>query len=211
MSNQHADKRSVSTDALETLGMIIGPNEKRDAIHLAVDPAIAVEVLQPGQDVGFVEGGVGVCNDPVGIVDPFLTNPVMPGERFWLVVYPRKITSLRHVWSHPSFKDEPEIQSASGSTSEDRIEFIKELDGTNVSRRWIENFADRVGLTYDELMRAADDWIRSQENGSWGEYLNRGPLLDGEYVPDEFWPHYQKVTGKQIAHEYRGNFFTCSC
>lgn len=34
MSN--AEKRSVSTDALETLGKIIGPNEKRDAIHLAV-------------------------------------------------------------------------------------------------------------------------------------------------------------------------------
>lgn len=54
MSNTHADKRTVNTDALETLGMIIGRNEKRDAIHLAVDPAVAVEVLQPGQDVGFV-------------------------------------------------------------------------------------------------------------------------------------------------------------
>lgn len=95
--------RTVATDALETLGSIIDENQKRDAIHLAVDPVIAVQKLLPGQDVGFVEGGVGLCDNPVGIVDPFLRRPVLAGQRFWLVVYPRKITSLRHVWAHPNF------------------------------------------------------------------------------------------------------------
>lgn len=33
-----ADKRTVATDALETLGMIHLKPEARDAIHLAVDP-----------------------------------------------------------------------------------------------------------------------------------------------------------------------------
>src|SRR6266446_3273127 len=106
MSN--AEKRSVSTDALETLGTIIGPNEKRDAIHLALEPAIAAHDLNPGDNVGFVEGGVGYCAKPLGIVDPFLKSPVKPGQRFWLVVYPRQITSLRHVWSHPSFPEKKE-------------------------------------------------------------------------------------------------------
>jgi hypothetical protein len=41
--------RAVSTDALETLGKIHEREEKRDAIHLAVEPVIAGEVLQPGQ------------------------------------------------------------------------------------------------------------------------------------------------------------------
>ena len=101
-----SDKRTVSTDALETLGTIIGDGEKRDAIHLAVEPAIAAHKLLPGQDVGFISGGVGMCGKPVGIVDPFLKVPVQQGQRFWLVVYPRQITSLRHVWTHPEFPPE---------------------------------------------------------------------------------------------------------
>lgn len=32
------DKRTVTTDALETLGKIHEREEKRDAIHLAVEP-----------------------------------------------------------------------------------------------------------------------------------------------------------------------------
>jgi len=39
MSNAgDGDKRTVATDALMTLGSIIGSEEKRDAIHLAVAP-----------------------------------------------------------------------------------------------------------------------------------------------------------------------------
>jgi len=99
-----ADKRSVHTDALHTLGTIIGPGEARDAIHLAVEPVIAAHDLRTGDDVGLDENGEAhYSTSPVGIVDPFLKNGVKQGERFWLVVYPRQITSLRHVWEHPKF------------------------------------------------------------------------------------------------------------
>ncbi len=104
MSNQ-SDKRSVATDALETLGKIIDESAGRDAIHLAVEPVVAARKLHPGDHVGFVDGGVGPCDNPVGIVDPFLEWNVKKGERFWLVVYPRQITSLRHVWTHPAFQN----------------------------------------------------------------------------------------------------------
>lgn len=107
MSN--ADKRSTHTDALETLGMIHFKPEARDAIHLAVEPVIAGEDLLPGQDIGLVDGfafgkSPGLVK-PLGIVDPFLPRAVKQGEKFWLVVYPRMITSLRHVWSHPAFEE----------------------------------------------------------------------------------------------------------
>lgn len=211
MSNTHADKRTVNTDALETLGMIIGPNEKRDAIHLAVDPVVAVEGLYPGQDVGFVDGGVGMCDNPVGIVDPFLKDAVKAGDMFWLVVYPREITSLRHVWSHPKFDDEAEDEVEKAPLA-DRIEFKKELDGTNAARRWVESYADSVGLDFDELVDAAEEWVSSSHNSTWGgEYLNRGELLDGVSLPSEFWIHYQKFTGKVVDPQYQQNFFTCSC
>lgn len=106
-----ADKRSVHTDALATLGTIIDETAARDAIHLGVLPVIAGENLLPGEHlflfVGKAYKDVGAANvQLVGIVDPFLNEPVARGERFWLIVYPRTITSLRHVWEHPHFPSE---------------------------------------------------------------------------------------------------------
>lgn len=107
----HADKRSVSTDALETLGMIHFRPEARDAIHLAVLPVEAGMPLKRGEDIGIGTDGKAYNKDAnvklVGIVDPFLPGSgAQRGDRFWLVVYPRMITSLRHVWDHPDFAKE---------------------------------------------------------------------------------------------------------
>ncbi len=51
-----ADKRTPHTDALDTLGSIIGPNEKRDAIHLAVEPVVAGEYLERGALISLQDG-----------------------------------------------------------------------------------------------------------------------------------------------------------
>lgn len=111
-----ADKRTVSTDALETLGMIHFKPEARDAIHLAVEPVLAAQKLFVGQKIGIVNGvafpmgfvirQVGKENVVVpyhGIVDPFLPRPAEEGETFWFVMAPRMVASLRHVWEHPDF------------------------------------------------------------------------------------------------------------
>jgi hypothetical protein len=107
-----SDKRSVHTDALRTLGTILDPTDtgnQRDAIHIAVEPVTAVRKLWPGQRIALrTNGQAYIPTDPdhvTGIVDPFLTEAIMPGEKFWFLVLPRTITSLRHVWSHPSFPE----------------------------------------------------------------------------------------------------------
>ncbi|HVK17304.1 MAG TPA: hypothetical protein VM533_10175 [Fimbriiglobus sp.] len=91
------------------LGSLIDDGDRRrDAVHIAVAPVTAAGTLAPGQHVGFVSEGnletVGVSESPIGIVDPFLREPVQKGERFWLFVYPNTITGLRHVWTHPAFQ-----------------------------------------------------------------------------------------------------------
>lgn len=197
-----ADKRTVATDALETLGMIISENEKRDAIHLAVEPVIASGSFAPNEDVGVEirRGKLFAVTGPevelVGKVDPFLERRVRRGEMFWLVIYPRQIKSLRHVWEHPSFPSSQDLEASA---------IIDVLTGAKDSENWIASFATQVGLDYDELVEAAEDYISS------GAYLNKGDLLEGVYVPDEFWDHYSAVTGEVIDDKDRNSFFTCSC
>lgn len=191
-----SEKRSVSTDALETLGTIISEREKRDAIHLAVEPTKAVEKLYPGQDVGVD----GTRNNPVGIVDPFLKAAVMPGDWFWLVVYPRQINSLRHVWTHPAFTDEPMVGASNKSASE----------------AWLRNFcasADCPG--YDAVMAlisgdkthfGGDDYGASFVDDEYIHFCGRD--AHGE-IPVEFWDHAEIVLGRKFAN--RPTYFACGC
>lgn len=162
-----------------TLGQIITGNEGRDAVHVAIAPCVAKEKLFPGQDVG----ADGTTAQPhVGIVDPYLKHPVLPDQGFWVCLYPNTITSLRHEWLHP--------------------EFDKNADG---ARAWLEGFAGQAGITYDELIEAAHDYLDR------GEYLSQGGRWEGFWTPDEFWPHFEAVTGRKVQEEDRGSFFSCAC
>lgn len=193
-----ADKRSVATDALQTLGTIIDETAGRDAIHLAVEPVIAGEHLKPGQDIGIRDGrAYGSDVKLLGIVDPFLPSFVQPGQMFWLIVYPRTITSLRHVWSHPEFE---QIDTEKRAIAE-RVA-LRITSGS--SQEWLKNYADAKGISYDEMMRVA----KSHSEGHW-DYITLGE--DDTDLPDEFWDHYQKVTGEKVPEINRGSFFSCSC
>lgn len=212
MSNTgDGDKRKVSTDALETLGKIITPLEKRDAIHLAVIPAEAAHALRPGDHVLLDEGNMAYLaetGEGIGIVDPFLLGAIKKGEHFWLVIYPRVITSLRHVWTHPSIPDEAGTPAAS-------VVVIKPppLTEAQLSEAWIRNYClTSLPISYDVLMAGADDWVRStNKEGSHRDYLVLGGLLENEYVSNEFWPHYDNVRGVTTQEHQRQSFFSCSC
>jgi hypothetical protein len=184
------DKRKVSTDALETLGTIIDGDAGRDAIHLAVEPVMAGEDLYPGENIGLIDGKArsGVSK-LLGIVDPFLKEKVKEGQLFWLIVYPRQITSLRHVWSHPDFPEE--TATASRITK---------------AKKWIEEFAALIGIDYLTLIQGATEYAER------GEYLHMGDNEEyGNHYDkmEEFWDNYEIVTGKSVTN--KNGFFTCSC
>jgi hypothetical protein len=63
----------------------------RDAVHVAVVAMVATRVMQPGERL------------TNGMVDPFLSSPVQPGQRFWFCLFPGTVTGLRHHWRHPAY------------------------------------------------------------------------------------------------------------
>lgn len=190
------DKRSVATDALDTLGTCpIPEGSARDAIHLAVEPVVAGEELYAGDQV-YILGGKAFASrydatkKAVGIVDPFIESGVGVGDKFWLVLFPRQITSLRHVWSHPDFPEE-----------EGEPQAVENKDPSVV---WMENYATSLGVGYAELMRAAHDYM------DHGEYFIKGGRFDGISVDPLFWSHYSAITGAPTFGD-TSSFFSCSC
>lgn len=182
-------------DTLRALGKLIpeGADAQRDAVHIAVAPVVADEVLQPGDRVAFVAGShkrVRRFGTTIGIIDPFLSDSVQPGQTCWLYLNPGSITSLRHDWTHPAFPQEHRTYLPAGASA---------------SERWIREYAVSIGLDYEDLMYGADEWVRG------GEYLVRGGLLEGIGTPDEFWKHYESVREKAVSDEAKRNFFSCSC
>lgn len=193
------DRRSVATDAVATIGTIIDETAGRDAIHMAVEPVVAGVDLWPGSPVRLIEGEAFRSADSaaVGIVDPFLPHDhPRKGERFWLVLYPRTITSLRHVWSHPDFPG-----------TEVRSEAAPEIDPVEHSKKWIETFAAKIDQTVNRLMEAADLWVEDEEY----TYDNSERYKNHWDEFPEFWKHYEIVTGRAPRPSERNSFFTCSC
>lgn len=185
-------------DAVATMGTILTDEEGRDAVHIAVIAVVAKYRLEPGENVG----KDGSKRNPIGIVDPFLKHTVKSGEKFWLFLYPRTITSLRHVWEHPAFPKEEEAPAA----------FVDK----RASELWLRKFADTCDCpSYETLIKAvhgdniADDdcdWASSKIDDEY--FYFSGIDAHGE-IPEEFWHHIEVVTGKKC--KYKPPYFACSC
>lgn len=172
--------------AQATLGLILGDAEYRDAVHIALAPVVAAQVLSPGEHIGLTDDGKAARVEKcIGIVDPFLKKEVRAGERCWLFLYPNSIVALRHEWTHPSFPAEEGTKAA--------------------SQKWLDNYAKEIGITAYELKSGAQDFLES------GEYICEGGRWEGFRLHEDFWKHYQNATGTVVPESKQWSFFTCSC
>lgn len=197
-----AKTHKVATDALETLGMLIPENSGRDAIHLAVEPVVAGEHLYPGQRIKLLNGrAIAAANaEAIGIVDPFLALPVFPDQRFWLVVLPRTITSLRHVWSHPAFPEEKQFHAEADEHY---------VSDKAVSEAWLKNFSERL-FSYDppeEYGTRLEQLIAGIEHG--GSFGTDIEYSDDVQPSAELYRHYERFTGKPAPKQ--AAYFRCAC
>ena len=214
------DKRSVATDALASLGTLdLGENPGRDAIHLAVFPAVATETLYPNQDVGLVGKDASIKSSPhVGKVDPFLKEPVYPGQTFWLVLYPRTITSLRHVWEHPNVPEEEATIVTQTIEVVKEVEIIKEVEKTIDPKvqMALNYLSEYVSFDYYDtkpnpttLETRIREFAYRALDSDYEEYLTiYGDDASGG-IPSEFWDHVETLTGKRPAQP--PTWFSCSC
>lgn len=192
--------RSIATDALEVLGTIITDKEVgRDAIHLACLPAVCGDKwLTPGADVGFTDGlASATAKTLVGIVDPFLKAPVSKGQKFLVVIYPRTITSLRHVWSHPDVAEDVDTNLT---------ETVATVDPVAAARIRLDQIARN-------LIDEGDDSLMYLMNGMRDGYISDGDRFEGYSsidIPDEAWDLYKTITGNELQ-KREDVYFSCSC
>lgn len=215
MSKKPEEPRSVITDALRTLGTIIGPDEKRDAIHLAVEPVIANMRLTPGDHIRITNGRADrvAVGKGQGIVDPFIHGTIPEGARFWFVMYPRQVTSLRHVWSHPEFPDEgsgaPESTGNRAASRAWLLEYVGRVKRYDVEG--IEAFGDYKGQPAKGAEWAVNRLlleIDAKEVFYHGTDLHsRDELID----PAELAYHAGVLLGHPVNFNDEDFLFTCSC
>lgn len=195
------------------LGSIITTPQHRDAVHIAVVPVKAAVALHAGQAVRLENGEAVSCysSERIGVVDPFLLVTVKAGQEFWLFLNPGSITSLRHEWTHPAFK-EPEPQKLYADVNVSDEEYQAQLatlrDLRAEAEAWLRNFADtRTCETYESLINVA--------KAGWS--INIGAYefsedWDSEAQRETFWRNIELVTGERFDSRHRDEvYFSCSC
>ena len=186
------------------IGQFLDDKQHRDAIHIAIAPVKAGDILRAGQEVSLDEKDQGIAVLPrgrakVGIVDPFLPRSVKKGEYFYLFLFPNTVTSLRHEWTHPAFEDK---------TAEKVLEAIGKMDEVAQSKAWMNSFATEFNMTGDDMVFAAMAYLES------GEYV-----CLNEDTPDAawsqrkaMWRHFTIITGIEVPEDkLERTFFSCAC
>lgn len=182
-------------DVLRRIGTCHQQSFGRDAVHIALASVRAYEDLNPGDRLCFAVKGDDKWvkkdtgdwekdGNALGIADPFITQPINKGSWFYIFLFPGSIKSLKHEWTHEDFS----IQTAKTE-----------------SEKWMISYAAELGMTMDRLIEAGESFLDS------GEYLSDGGRYEGMSIPEEFWDHFQNITGRGVPQDRRDSFFSCSC
>jgi hypothetical protein len=178
------------------LGFILpatGAPPIRDAVHVPVCEVLAGEELLPGQEMAWREGEENrakhivvpaIGQRVIGMVDPWLPHHVTAGQRCFVLLRPGSITTLRHVWEHPSY-DKPQ----------DVADAILRLT----------QYAMGIGYTFEHMIELCDRY--QAQRGDWPEPSVIEWRFESMSLPVWFWADYTLATGSPAPHG--GAFFSC--
>lgn len=125
--------KKLWADAQKTIGQLLPPEAKRDALHFPVEPVICGNShLAPGMLITVEEGKafeVDSRDKAIGIVDPFYPGIIDRGQRFWCFLLPGQVAALIHTWEHPLLDSRDffeKLARSLGSTADEMIADIEE-------------------------------------------------------------------------------------
>lgn len=198
------------------LGTIPKGNEGRDAIHIAIVPACAAELLARGQPVKLNASNHAepcAAAEAIGVVDPFRKDQVAAGAWFWLCLYPSTVTGLRHIWEHPSF---PKAE----------VSFEQQTPGGKAaSENWLKDYVRKHCPYWSEGIEGFGNYKGHppEADGGYSEFLRN--VVDERYIyyygsdchsledvedAEELFHHLSVVLNRRIDASYF-RAFTCSC
>lgn len=187
------------------IGTILKTEMPRDAIHVAVAPMESAEKLSPGARVGIGPDGKAAEIEPaVGIVDPFLTKVVRPGQRFYLFMFPGTITSLRHEWTHPAFGGaHPPAPTAPDKSASEK--WLREY-ANRVNSQLVESYGDYKGSEEEAYQSLLSDLRQNSLTYHGTDMHSRAEVID----PEELQHHASVVLGREVNLNHF-EYFSCSC
>ena len=178
----------------DLVGKVITEEAFRDAIHVAIFPAIASENLWPGCKVNLVHGTKDQIRNTrglpfIGVVDPFLTTFVKKGRRCFVFLCPNTVTGMRHEWTLPAIDDQKRPK--------------------NESEIWLRKFSEKWNFNYGEMIKSAQE--KKGYVIAYGIDIHGASELDaGE--ENLFWHHIEILANKRFNKEHRSKFtWSCGC
>jgi hypothetical protein len=155
----------------------------KDAIHTAIVSVRAGGPIKPGQRCGMNKDREAVANSKgPGVADPFLKETITRGQAFWLLLNQDEIPNVQHVWEHPSVDFTPPTKECEGN-------------------RAIAQCAKYYGVTYAQIMAAAEYVVENEEPAKYPGTLTETELADVEFDQYEFWSEWAEETCHEFPNE----------
>lgn len=176
------NKKNLLGKTPETLGV-------KDAIHTAIVSVRAACRIEPGATCDINKDGEAVPSSKgCGIADPWLKE-INTGDNLWLILNQDEVPNVQHVWEHPKHTFAPPTRE---------IKYNSYLKGA----------ADSLGVTYQQLMAAAEQVVDKDKSTLYPGTLNFYEKdEDGDYILDfdtvleesfdkyDFWSYWSDETG----------------
>jgi hypothetical protein len=179
------------SETQEYIGKIHDRDLPRDAVHVAVVQVTAGEQLFRGDHIT-KDGIKGIPE--IGIVDPFITETVKRGDKFYLFLYPNTVTGLTHHYFHP-------VLDSGTDPRREAEDWLKDLLNDNDTELY-----NNYDWVIKQFKAGRDISGFSGDDPSWN--LNDG----GPTIRTKFWDSLEIVTGVKATEEQRAReYFSCSC
>lgn len=164
----------------------------KDAVHVAIISVVVGDCLSPGDPIRFDVHGRAIKsgqNDCFGFVDVFASDDLSIGDKVWCMVRPDLVQTVEHTWDC-----EFDVPS--------QVEVKK--------NQWLEEYANKLKVPYEELMQACDNYVYHDKQTDYTGGLSSEELdallSDWRFDLYDMWSQWEDERGYEFP-----NYGTICC